>query len=102
MGLFRQLGRRVEMYKHLIDHTVTELSNARCSECGAVRPGGNGACPNCSHQSPHEVLGIDPDAPEAVVQTAARERIKTAHPDHGGSATELQRVKQARDRLLDS
>ena len=102
MGLFRRLGRRVELYKHLIDHTVTELSNARCSECGTVRPRADGRCPNCRHQPPHEVLGVDPDAPEAVVQTVARERLKTAHPDHGGSKTELQRVKRARDRLLDS
>jgi hypothetical protein len=102
MGLFRRLGRRVEVYRHLIDHTVTELSNARCSECGTIRPGGDGPCPDCRHQPPHEVLGVDPDAPEAVVRTVAREKLKTAHPDHGGSGSELQQVKQARDQLLDS
>jgi hypothetical protein len=48
------------------------------------------------------VLGVDPDAPEAVVKAAARERLKDAHPDHGGSDAELQRVKQARDELLES
>ncbi len=102
MGLFRRLGRRVEVYRHLIQHTVTELSNARCSECGTVRPRKDGPCLECSNRSPYNILGVDPDAPEAVVRTAARERIKATHPDHGGSMAELQRVKQARDRLLDS
>lgn len=36
------------------------------------------------------------------MKAAARERLKAAHPDHGGSEPELRRVKQARDELLDS
>lgn len=101
MSLFRRLGRRVEVYRRLAKRTMTEVSRARCSECGAWRSG-RGPCPECGHQSPHEVLGVDPDAPEAVVKAAARERLKAAHPDHGGSEPELRRVKQARDELLDS
>lgn len=100
MSLFRRLGRQVEAYRRLAKRTMTEVSRARCSECGAWRSG-RGPCPECGHQSPHEVLGVDPDAPEAVVKAAARERLKTAHPDHGGSEPELRRVKQARDELLD-
>jgi hypothetical protein len=49
---------------------------------------------------PHEVLGVAADAPESVVEAAARERIKGAHPDHGGSTAELRRVREARDALL--
>lgn len=101
MSLFRRLGRRVEVYRRLAKRTMTEVSRARCSECGAWRSG-RGPCPECGHQSPHEVLGVDPDAPEAVVKAVARERLKAAHPDHGGSEPELRRVKQARDELLDS
>jgi len=102
MGLFRRLGRRVEVYRHLAKRTVSGLANARCSECGAWRTAGRGPCPECGHQTPHEVLGVDPDAPEQVVEAAARERLKSAHPDHGGSESELQRVKRARDQLLQS
>ncbi|MDX1748652.1 MAG: J domain-containing protein, partial [Halobacteriales archaeon] len=58
-------------------------------------------CPECGHQPPHEVLNVAPDAPEAVVKAAARERLKATHPDRGGSRGEFQRVKRARDRLLD-
>jgi curved DNA-binding protein CbpA len=47
------------------------------------------------------VLGVAQDAPEAVVKEAAREKLKITHPDHGGSGSEFQRVKQARDRLLE-
>ena len=102
MGLFRRLGRRVEVYRHLAKRTVAEVSKARCSECGSWRTAGRGPCPACGHQAPHEVLNVDPGAPEAAVEAAARERLKTAHPDHGGSKSELQRVKQARDQLLES
>jgi DnaJ-class molecular chaperone len=101
MGLFRRLGRRVEVYRRLAERTVTELSNARCSACGAWRSPGRGPCPECDYYPPHEVLGVDPGASDDVVKAAAREKLKTAHPDHGGSKRRLQRVKEARDELLD-
>jgi ferredoxin len=45
--------------------------------------------------SPFEILGIDPDANETEIVRAYRQRVKEAHPDHGGSAREFQRVKAA-------
>jgi hypothetical protein len=70
------------------------------TEFAAARlPAGDDAEP--AGPPPHEVLGVDPDAPAAVVEAAARALITETHPDQGGSATELQRVKRARDRLLD-
>lgn len=45
--------------------------------------------------SPFEVLDIDPDASEADLRRAYRERIIKAHPDHGGSTAEFQRVRAA-------
>lgn len=51
---------------------------------------------------PHEVLGVDPDAADAVVRGAARELIKEYHGDTGsGDHEQLQRVKEARDAMLD-
>lgn len=35
------------------------------------------------------------------MKAAAQQRIKEAHPDHGGSAAELKRVREARDELLE-
>ncbi|WP_255196673.1 ferredoxin Fer [Halorarius litoreus] len=45
--------------------------------------------------SPFDVLGLDPDADDRAVIEAYRDRVKEAHPDHGGSAAEFQRVKAA-------
>lgn len=45
--------------------------------------------------NPYQVLSVDSDASDDELQTAYRERILEAHPDQGGSAAELQRVKTA-------
>jgi ferredoxin len=45
--------------------------------------------------SPHEVLGVEPDADEATVVRAYRRRVKETHPDQGGVAAEFQRVQDA-------
>jgi curved DNA-binding protein CbpA len=49
--------------------------------------------------SPFEVLGIDPGSDREEIKTAYKRRIKQAHPDHGGSAAEFQRVRAAYERL---
>jgi len=50
--------------------------------------------------SPFEVLGVDPDADEAAVVRAYRERVKEVHPDHGGTAEEFQLVQTAYEEAL--
>jgi ferredoxin len=45
--------------------------------------------------TPSDVLGVPPDADEATVERAYRRRVKEAHPDHGGSTREFQRVRAA-------
>lgn len=49
--------------------------------------------------SSFDILGIDPDADDAEIDRAYRQRVKEAHPDHGGSASEFQRVRTAYERL---
>jgi len=49
--------------------------------------------------SPHEILDVDPGADEQTVRDAYRERVKEAHPDHGGTAEEFQRVRSAYEAL---
>ncbi|ELZ39614.1 hypothetical protein [Halorubrum tebenquichense] len=48
----------------------------------------------------HEVLGVDVYASEAEVIEAYHERVKEAHPDHGGSEEELYRVRDAKEEML--
>jgi len=45
------------------------------------------------------VLGVDPDADDAEVVDAYRERVKEAHPDQGGSTEEFLAVKTAFERI---
>ena len=49
--------------------------------------------------SPFEILGVDPDADEAAVVDAYRERVKETHPDHGGSPEAFRAVKEAYERI---
>lgn len=51
-------------------------------------------------EPPHEVLDVSPDAPDAIVKGAARAMMKRHHPDHGGEREDFERVKDARDALL--
>ena len=101
MVLFRRLGRQVELFRQIATQTAKGASISQCQACEAWIPAGGDYCLYCGHQPPHGVLGVAPDASEAVVKAAAREKLKTAHPDHGGSRSEFQRVKQARDQLLE-
>ena len=49
--------------------------------------------------SPFEVLRIDADTDEEGIKQAYRQRVKEAHPDHGGSAREFRRVRAAYEQL---
>ncbi|KAB1187234.1 MULTISPECIES: ferredoxin Fer [Haloferax] len=49
--------------------------------------------------TPFDILQIDPDADEADVIQAYRQRVKEAHPDHGGSADEFQLVREAYEEI---
>ncbi len=50
-------------------------------------------------ESPFDVLSVAPDADEEEIKEAYRERIKEAHPDHGGSAREFQLVRAAYEEI---
>lgn len=52
-------------------------------------------------KQPHEVLGVDPDAPEAVVKGTARSMKAQHHPDRGGCAEMFKAVVEAEEAMLD-
>jgi DnaJ-domain-containing protein 1 len=54
-----------------------------------------------AEEPPHEVLEVAPDADPAVIKAAYRQKAKAAHPDRGGDGEQLQRVKRAKERLLE-
>lgn len=58
------------------------------------------AGPDGSAQEPHEVLGVGPDASEAVIRAAAKARKKEAHPDQEGTTQELKQVLKAEEAML--
>lgn len=49
--------------------------------------------------SPFDILGIEPDADDEEVIRAYRERVKEAHPDHGGTPSEFRKVRTAYERI---
>lgn len=50
---------------------------------------------------PHEVLGVQPDAPAAVVKGAYRQLMKEHSPDRGGDPEEFRRINKAKEALLE-
>ncbi|EMA57261.1 J domain-containing protein [Halorubrum lipolyticum] len=75
------------------------------SEFAAARlPPGDGdhaVAGTATRQPAHEVLGVAPDAPENVVESAARARKAETHPDNDGDRDEFQRVVEAEEVMLD-
>ena len=75
------------------------------SEFAAARlPPGDGedaVVGTATSQPPHEVLGVAPDAPENVIESAARARKAETHPDNDGDSDEFQRVVEAEEVMLD-
>jgi len=72
------------------------------SEFAAARlPSGEDEDTIVGREPPHEVLGVEPDAPESVVREAFRDAVKRTHPDQGGNEAALKRVKRARESMLD-
>jgi hypothetical protein len=53
-----------------------------------------------SSAPPHEILEVAPDASDAVVEAAYREKLKSVHPDQGGDQAAFKRVTQAKEALL--
>lgn len=89
-GLYLREKRRME--NRPVETGESEFANARLppadEDVVAGRP------------PAHVVLGVDPDASEAEIRDAYRERVKETHPDQGGSEDEYQRVQWAREELL--
>lgn len=71
----------------------SEFANARL-------PSGDGET-IVAQAPPHEVLDVTPDAPANVVEAAYREKTKEMHPDHGGSTEAFQRLKRAKEAMVD-
>jgi hypothetical protein len=54
-----------------------------------------------ARQPPHEILGVAPDAPEAVVKAAAKQLKKEHHPDQGGDEEQFKRIVRAEEELIE-
>ena len=53
-------------------------------------------------ESPHDVLGVDPDADQGEIEAAYRQRVKETHPDQGGSVQSFLMVRAAYERLVEA
>jgi DnaJ-class molecular chaperone len=51
--------------------------------------------------NPFFTLGIPNNATREQIDTAYREKVRTAHPDRGGSSEEFNRITKAREQALE-
>jgi len=98
----RAIGLYIREKRKMSDRPVTtgqsEFATARL-------PSGNEdaivtAAPDGTREEPHEVLGVAPDAPDSVVEAAARQLRKEHHPDQGGNVEQFKRVNEAEEAML--
>ena len=50
---------------------------------------------------PYKILGVQPDADDTAIRRAFRKKVRSSHPDSGGSTEEFQTLKRAYDLLSD-
>lgn len=53
-------------------------------------------------RSAHDILGVRPNASEGEIDAAFRAKAMAAHPDKGGSATEMAELNEARRKLKET
>jgi hypothetical protein len=53
-----------------------------------------------SGEDPWEILGVSDGATEKQILDAYRDKAKIAHPDHGGSSADFNRITEAKDTAL--
>lgn len=51
--------------------------------------------------NPFLILGIPKDSTREQIDTAYREKVRSAHPDRGGTPEEFNRVTKAREQALE-
>jgi hypothetical protein len=99
----RAIGLYIEEKRKMSDQPVTtgqsEFATARLpsGEEEAIVADG----PEAERQAPHEILGVAPDADDAVVKAVARRLKKKHHPDQGGDRDRFQAVLNAEEAMLD-
>jgi hypothetical protein len=100
-SLYLYIREKRKMQQRPVKTGESEFANARLppgdDERDAIVVGEPSSQPD-----PHEVLEVSSDASLEVVKAAARQKLAETHPDQGGDTSEFQRVKQAKEELLDA
>jgi hypothetical protein len=75
MGLFENLGRKVEEFKQEATEASREQASYRCGECGELVYGGRDDCSECGSENlvPRDESddGDDEDSPDAETEDSA-------------------------------
>ncbi|WP_135852597.1 J domain-containing protein [Halorussus salinus] len=93
-SLYLYIREKRKMNQRPVVTGESEFANARL-------PSGDESDAVVAQEPPHEILGVAPDPDPSEVREAFRQQVQAAHPDHGGSQTAFERVKTARDQLLE-
>ena len=89
---------RVDSRQHTVGRSARAGPDANSARGRPGPPAGSGP----GRTAAASVLGIDPDAGEAEVRRAFREKARRVHPDApGGDEAEFTRLRTAYERLLD-
>ena len=95
----RAVGLYLEEKRKMVDRPIATVENEFAVAQLPAGDDDDGIGDVTLDRPAHEVIGVQPDAPQAVIDAAVQERKKDAHPDQGGSQRELKRVLQAEAEL---
>ena len=50
-------------------------------------------------ENPHKILGVHPEADDAVIEAAYDSLVKKHHPDQGGDESKFKKIKSAYEQI---
>lgn len=92
----RAVGKTVEAMRGIERWGASDMMERAFSAFEALPAPGQTVTLSC-----YDILDVSPDADRAAIKAAWRKRMKTAHPDQGGTREEYEQVQSAYEQALE-
>lgn len=91
----RAITKTIDAMRGIERWGASDMMERAFSAFEALPPPGSAVVASC-----WDILGLEPGADQAAIKAAWRKRMKTAHPDQGGTREEFEQVQRAYEQAM--